>query len=126
MSQRRNTVVLAIATLCGIFFLIYAPLLAMFRCPVKAITGLPCPGCGGTRAAMLLSEGHIWEAVALNPLSVALCLWFIVSYVWLVRDIIRGDDTYWKIYKKKWPRWAVTMAVVLLLANWALNIFKGN
>jgi hypothetical protein len=36
-------------------------------CPLRALTGLLCPLCGGLRAAHALLHGHVLEAVALNP-----------------------------------------------------------
>lgn len=36
-------------------------------CPVVIVTGLPCPGCGMSRAAWYLVTGRIAESVKLNP-----------------------------------------------------------
>lgn len=36
-------------------------------CPVLAVTGLPCPSCGGTRAVLHLAAGDVGAAVASNP-----------------------------------------------------------
>ncbi len=38
------------------------------RCPVREVTGLLCPGCGGTRALAALLRGHLIEALGWNPL----------------------------------------------------------
>jgi hypothetical protein len=37
-------------------------------CPLHALTGVPCPTCGSTRAALALSHGDIAAALAFNPL----------------------------------------------------------
>lgn len=37
-------------------------------CPLKAVTGLPCPTCGATRAGLALLAGRPLDAVRLNPL----------------------------------------------------------
>lgn len=39
-------------------------------CPFKAMTGLDCPGCGGTRAVHQLLNGHLMAALDLNVLAV--------------------------------------------------------
>lgn len=39
-------------------------------CPVRALTGLYCPGCGSTRAASALLHGDLVEAFGHNPLAV--------------------------------------------------------
>lgn len=35
-------------------------------CPFRLISGLPCPGCGITRATVLCLNGNIYEALSLN------------------------------------------------------------
>src|SRR5437867_1234411 len=40
-------------------------------CPFHALTGLPCPTCGTTRALAALCTGHLAAALAWNPLAAA-------------------------------------------------------
>ena len=37
-------------------------------CPIHAVTGYWCPGCGLTRAMQLVATGHPVSALARNPL----------------------------------------------------------
>ncbi|MDD4150789.1 MAG: DUF2752 domain-containing protein [Bacteroidales bacterium] len=50
----------------------------MLPCPVKQVTGLPCPGCGMQRAIIELIRGNIIESIisypALIPLIIMLCI----------------------------------------------------
>ena len=39
-------------------------------CAVKALTGADCPGCGMTRAFLLVGHGRFAEASAQHPLAV--------------------------------------------------------
>lgn len=39
-------------------------------CPLFAATGLLCPLCGGTRALMAISEGHLSAALSLNAMVI--------------------------------------------------------
>lgn len=41
-------------------------------CLLRAVTGIPCPFCGGTTAAVHLGHGDVPGAVAASPLAVAL------------------------------------------------------
>jgi hypothetical protein len=41
-------------------------------CPFKAVTGLDCPGCGGTRALHQLFTGHLGAALSYNLLAVVI------------------------------------------------------
>lgn len=40
-------------------------------CVFKAVTGMPCPTCGGTRAVEALAAGRFLEALWLNPMVTA-------------------------------------------------------
>lgn len=42
------------------------------RCPVYALTGLYCPGCGSGRALYSILHGHLLNAFDYNPLFVIL------------------------------------------------------
>ena len=37
-------------------------------CPIRWLTGIPCAGCGMTRAVVSLSHGHVREALSFHPL----------------------------------------------------------
>jgi len=43
--------------------------LAVDLCPLHAFTGLPCPGCGMSRAIAAISQGQWSTAAALNPFA---------------------------------------------------------
>ncbi|MEO7716422.1 MAG: DUF2752 domain-containing protein [Capsulimonas sp.] len=38
-------------------------------CPFYYLTGLPCPGCGLTRAFVLIGHGDLRQSLALHPLG---------------------------------------------------------
>ncbi|UCE85122.1 MAG: DUF2752 domain-containing protein [Deltaproteobacteria bacterium] len=50
-------------------------------CPFRAATGVACPGCGMTRAFLLLSQLRIGDAVAAHPASPLLALAMAVELV---------------------------------------------
>ncbi|WP_394522229.1 DUF2752 domain-containing protein [Lacrimispora sp. JR3] len=45
-------------------------------CALKGLIGIPCPGCGGTRALLHLARGDISGCIELNPSAplIFLCL----------------------------------------------------
>ena len=53
-------------------------LLALPRCPLRSLAGLPCPTCGATRAAEAMLGGHVLDAVLYNPLVTLAALAFLV------------------------------------------------
>jgi len=45
-------------------------------CPLRTLTGVPCPGCGATRSFFTLGSGHLMTSLRLNPLGPFLWLAF--------------------------------------------------
>lgn len=39
-------------------------------CTLRALTGVPCPFCGGTTAAAAIGHGHLLAALRASPLAV--------------------------------------------------------
>lgn len=60
-----------------------APWLKLFACPLRAATGIPCLGCGATRAFVHLAHGEVARAIAANPLWAlfAAILWTLALFV---------------------------------------------
>lgn len=54
---------------CSSFLVVLVLMLFMTDglCVWKGVFGLPCPGCGGTRAMFLLAKGNILGSLKLNP-----------------------------------------------------------
>lgn len=58
----------------GLGVVVLSPLLSRLTsllppCPMKWLTGLPCPGCGTGRAARALAHVNVLDALRLNPLT---------------------------------------------------------
>lgn len=62
-------------------------------CPLKVMTGLDCPGCGGLRCVHALSQGDIATALDQNLLAVVLLPAVIVWLGWTIVRRIKGNDT---------------------------------
>lgn len=68
--------------------LVYTVLVNVFFhafCPMLLVTGFPCPGCGMSRALVLLLAGHPAESVRMHPL--APLVFIILMYIGLNRYI---------------------------------------
>ena len=51
-------------------------------CPVRRLTGHRCPGCGMTRAVLLVLRGHIGEGARLHPLAPPLLAYVLLAARW--------------------------------------------
>jgi hypothetical protein len=107
---------ITLLVLCAARFL---PILSISpSCVFKGITGIPCPTCGSTRAAIFLSRGDVAAALTMNPLAtlgfIAAVLYFFYSIVTLIFDLPRISFTLREPEKQ-----AVRVAaIMLLLVQW--------
>ena len=74
--DRRLALVLALGAASGVLMLPFAPRFAPFvpPCLFHALTGMPCPGCGTTRAVLALARADVGAALAWNPLATSALL----------------------------------------------------
>jgi hypothetical protein len=68
------------AALVVVFLLVKPAGTEATLCLFRNATGLPCPTCGSTRAALAVADGRLLEAVVLNPL---MTIAIFVGVVWL-------------------------------------------
>jgi hypothetical protein len=103
------------------FWLVLAPYVP--ACPFRAITGIPCPTCGTTHAALALLSGRLGDAFTANPLAALAGIGFVggglVAPLWATfRWPIPGFPT-------PLPGWARAVIVAVLLGGWAYLIVKS-
>ncbi len=98
-----------------------APLLP--PCLLKALTGVPCPACGTTRAALSLGSGHPLEALRWNPLGclalVALVLGGLIAGARALTG--RGLKE-----PRSYPLWARLIVIGMIGANWIWLFVDGR
>ncbi len=79
-------IILCLVIASGIFFYLWEINLINYLagiplCPFHALTGKSCPGCGMSRAFLLLGQLKIIEALKMNLFSVPLLLLMIIYFV---------------------------------------------
>jgi hypothetical protein len=78
-------------------------------CPLRTLTGIPCPLCGMTRGVTALVHGDVGHALFLNPgslLIVALAMLLIVQ---------------WRLKRVVVPVWTIATVLAIL---WSWQLFK--
>lgn len=57
-------------------------------CSLYSMTGLYCPGCGGTRACYALAQGRILKSIILHPLVLYLAAGYVIYMLSHLLDIL--------------------------------------
>jgi hypothetical protein len=74
-------------------------------CPLRSLTGIPCPLCGMTRACVAAVHGHLGQSLAFNPAGVLI---LVLAAVVLVRpSFVRN------LRIPMWTLWAAAGALWL-------------
>lgn len=74
-------ILITLAAVLLIYYFVFHKILEA-TCPLVFLTGFPCPGCGLTRAAVLLFKFDFKGAYEMNPsiyIVVFLVLWIIIT-----------------------------------------------
>jgi len=94
-------------------------------CPIKQLTGFPCPGCGMGRSTAELLQGHLWTAFQWHPVGPFFHLFVLIAIPWLIRDIIRNSHSFYQLLKHQWPNAILFPFLGILLIIWFRNIIQG-
>jgi hypothetical protein len=94
--------------------------LDLVACPFKAMSGIPCPGCGLTRATFSMLAGDLRTALHYNPFVFVLAptLAFVVLRSMLVGAGFLDRDA-WQV---RLPKWVWVPCVVLITAVWLARL----
>ncbi|MCA9603429.1 MAG: DUF2752 domain-containing protein, partial [Myxococcales bacterium] len=117
LSWSRVVVALIPFAALGLLLLVDVPV-----CPSKALLGVPCPGCGMTRAVKALLTGDVLGALRYHPLVFLLAP---LGAWWLLRELAealgRGRVSRWTV-PFRMGRTFYSALLVLVLGTWALRL----
>jgi len=91
----------------------HLPVHVVPACPLRTLTGIPCPLCGSTRGVIAAVHGHIGHALALNPASLAVLV--------LAAALTLGWALGWRIERVRIPVWFIVTVFAVL---WSYQLFK--
>lgn len=82
-------------------------------CPLKMLTGFPCPGCGITKSLVFFYEGDIFKSISyhiLGPFVISFC---VVTIIVLTTELITGKEYFnsWLYNRKLAYRLGIGLAV---------------
>jgi hypothetical protein len=81
----RGLIVLALGGASALLVYLRLPL-----CPTASVLGIPCPGCGLTRATLALCHGDLRRALQLHPLVLIIAPIFIWAVTSAAFGYVRG------------------------------------
>jgi hypothetical protein len=94
-------------------------------CSIATVFHRPCPGCGMTRATLLMLHGHVMDSFAMHPLVIPMLACLAMLVVLTLRATWR-QGVPWVFFHEKIGRvavYATAATYVALVALWALREF---
>jgi hypothetical protein len=95
-------------------------------CPTALFLGVPCPGCGLTRATLALFSGNVAEALRLHPLVPLLLPVFVIAVGHAAFEYVRGPlgRSQRSLFSGRWVTPVALTLGALMLGVWGLR-FAG-
>jgi hypothetical protein len=84
-------------------------------CPMASSLGIPCPGCGLTRATLALLHGDVHTALRFHPLVAVLAPLFIAFVGTAALDIVRDPARPRRRSRIRWNSRAMNIVAAALL-----------
>jgi len=94
-------------------------------CPLRMLTGVPCPLCGMTTAATGLASGDLGVALAANPFVLLLAGFTLVMAVLMAARAIGwvAPPAQWPASRSRRSYWVVAG---LAAASWAFQLHRSG
>ena len=93
-------------------------------CLFKRILGISCPGCGLTRSIKSFIKLDIITSFKYNIFGPILFILFIVSIIFLIRDIIKNEDKTIKYIYKLFSKYYYII-IICLIISMIINNIRG-
>jgi hypothetical protein len=124
-ARLRNALLLAGFVLWMLYTRVYWSLHAMHlglpQCPFLAITGHPCPFCGGTRSFAFMWDGRVSSAAMLYPLGPLLFVGTALAIPLLAAAVLADRDLTVRL-PDRLRRPLLGCAAGVLVVSWALKL----
>ena len=127
---RRNLLWLGLLTAVFVASVLWHPADdgGLVLCPFRAATGIPCPGCGLTRAFCAMGKGDVSRAFGFHALGPT--LFVVAGLLWLrSAAVLAGFGDVVTRADRALVRWkALQIGGVLLIAVWIVrlvSLFRG-
>jgi hypothetical protein len=117
--------VLAILGIGGLFFALIQINAIALPCLWKILFGVPCPGCGLTRAFTLITEFRLIEAMKMNIISVPLFFGGIVTICAAILELLWHKPTLSRLRHYAGCKGFIVFVATLTTISWVYNIARN-
>jgi Protein of unknown function (DUF2752) len=112
------------APLIGSFLYRYGYRLSFLKCPLRSLTGIPCPTCGMTRSFVAIAQGNLDAAIKYHLFGPALFLLFLTVFLSLLWEL-RTHKTKTSFYRRYFAKPSVYFSAgTLYLGYYAVRIAR--
>jgi len=120
--KRSNSFLISMA---GIFLFVFLIVTDIYTCPFKLILGIPCPGCGMTRAFMALLQFRFADAWNLNILSIPVFFGILLVSGLLFYDRIFNTSYVEKLSKFNLNYVHFSLLLLITFISWITNFTRS-
>lgn len=90
-------------------------------CLIYNLFGIPCPGCGLTRAMINLLHGNILTSLQYNIIALPLLIGYILYSIWYIIDIIKNKNTLINFIEKN-KKLIILLSLIIFSISFIKNI----
>jgi hypothetical protein len=125
--QRRALFVLPLTSAVFAVSALWSPkdLPGFVLCPFRAVTGLPCPGCGMTRAFCAIGHGDFASAVGFNPLAPFVFVAMLLLWAHALSILLKLDSARAAIERLRPTPRATRVMLAVTLIWWVVRLCVG-
>lgn len=81
-------------------------------CPLKMLTGFPCPGCGITKSLVALYDGNVLESLHYHIFGIPSFIFCVALLILLPVEIYTGKDYFNSIFYSRKLAWALALTLI--------------
>lgn len=111
-------VIAGVIYLAQLWFVNYVNQPDLMKCPLKIMVGIPCPGCGGTRAIVSLLKGQFLSSLYYNAFATYGCVIYGVFFLTqTMQRVTRG-----RIQGMKYRHRYLWIGIIILILQYLLKL----
>lgn len=93
-----------------------------FICPLRALTGIPCPLCGMTTGTVAFLRGNLAESIRVAPLSVLFVPAIVAALAFKTKALIASPLR--KVRSRPASRIGLALLAAALLSSWIFQLVR--